>query len=161
MSHLDLLTSQASPTDSWQFVVTDYDEDIFTANERRLSEIVGKDIGGKLHTGRSRNDQTATDARLWLVSNDRSWITRTGAQLTCSFAKLSTFVNIFAALSRSALLERNRKSMSLCQGTRTYKSVTDVQMVNASADGRSELSLSDGHIGSYLMHKPYYWTTNV
>ncbi len=29
------------------------DEDIHTANERRLSEMVGKQIGGKLHTGRS------------------------------------------------------------------------------------------------------------
>ena len=32
------------------------DEDIHTANERRLSELVGG-VGGKLHTGRSRNDQ--------------------------------------------------------------------------------------------------------
>ncbi|KAG7562617.1 hypothetical protein FFLO_01990 [Filobasidium floriforme] len=43
------------------------DEDIHTANERRLSEIIGKDIGGKLHTGRSRNDQVATDMRIWLM----------------------------------------------------------------------------------------------
>lgn len=43
------------------------DEDIHTANERRLSEIVGKSIGGKLHTGRSRNDQVATDMRIWLM----------------------------------------------------------------------------------------------
>ncbi|KAL1407700.1 argininosuccinate lyase [Vanrija albida] len=43
------------------------DEDIHTANERRLSEIIGKDIGGKLHTGRSRNDQVATDMRIWLL----------------------------------------------------------------------------------------------
>ncbi|ORZ32052.1 argininosuccinate lyase [Catenaria anguillulae PL171] len=42
------------------------DEDIHTANERRLSEIIGKDVAGKLHTGRSRNDQVATDMRLWL-----------------------------------------------------------------------------------------------
>lgn len=28
------------------------DEDIHTANERRLSEIIGKEVGGKLHTGR-------------------------------------------------------------------------------------------------------------
>jgi len=41
------------------------DEDIHTANERRLTELVGK-VGGKLHTGRSRNDQVATDMRLWL-----------------------------------------------------------------------------------------------
>lgn len=42
------------------------DEDIHTAVERRLTEIVGK-VGGKLHTGRSRNDQVATDLRLWTV----------------------------------------------------------------------------------------------
>ncbi|KAL9098709.1 MAG: hypothetical protein Q9163_005677 [Psora crenata] len=53
------------------------DEDIHTANERRLSEIIGKEIGGKLHTGRSRNEQVATDMRLWLVEQLRkieSWI---------------------------------------------------------------------------------------
>lgn len=42
------------------------DEDIHTANERRLTELVGS-VGGKLHTGRSRNDQVATDYRLWLT----------------------------------------------------------------------------------------------
>ncbi|KAI1291755.1 Argininosuccinate lyase [Halotydeus destructor] len=42
------------------------DEDIHTANERRLKELVGSEIGGKLHTGRSRNDQVATDMKLWL-----------------------------------------------------------------------------------------------
>lgn len=41
------------------------DEDIHTANERRLTELIGA-VGGKLHTGRSRNDQVATDTRLWL-----------------------------------------------------------------------------------------------
>ena len=42
------------------------DEDIHTANERRLGELIGMDVAGKLHTGRSRNDQVATDMRLWL-----------------------------------------------------------------------------------------------
>lgn len=42
------------------------DEDIHTANERRLGEIIGTAIAGKLHTGRSRNDQVATDMRMWL-----------------------------------------------------------------------------------------------
>ena len=46
------------------------DEDIHTANERRLTEIIGP-VGGKLHTGRSRNDQVATDTRLWLVDAER------------------------------------------------------------------------------------------
>eukprot|EP00043_Microstomoeca_roanoka_P020113 m.237510 g.237510 ORF g.237510 m.237510 type:complete len:467 (-) comp17109_c1_seq1:6080-7480(-) len=48
-----------------EFVLLPSDEDIHTANERRLKEIVG-DVAGKLHTGRSRNDQVATDMRLWL-----------------------------------------------------------------------------------------------
>ncbi len=42
------------------------DEDVHTAVERRLTEIVGQ-VGGKLHTGRSRNDQVATDFRLWVM----------------------------------------------------------------------------------------------
>jgi argininosuccinate lyase len=42
------------------------DEDIHTAVERRLIELVGA-AGGKLHTGRSRNDQVATDLRLWVM----------------------------------------------------------------------------------------------
>ncbi|KAF8797926.1 argininosuccinate lyase [Phlegmacium glaucopus] len=46
------------------------DEDIHTANERRLSELIGP-LGGKLHTGRSRNDQVATDMRLWLLDEAR------------------------------------------------------------------------------------------
>jgi argininosuccinate lyase len=42
------------------------DEDIHTLVERLLYEEVG-DAAGKLHTGRSRNDQVATDTRLWAV----------------------------------------------------------------------------------------------
>ena len=40
-------------------------EDIHMAVEARLTAIVGE-VGGKLHTARSRNDQIATDVRLWL-----------------------------------------------------------------------------------------------
>ncbi|MCI0861444.1 MAG: argininosuccinate lyase [Chloroflexi bacterium] len=42
------------------------DEDIHTAVERLLTEQVGP-VAGKLHTGRSRNDQVATDFRLWVM----------------------------------------------------------------------------------------------
>ena len=52
---------------SGTFEVQPGDEDIHTAVERRLKEIVG-DVGGKLHTGRSRNDQVATDFRLFTLS---------------------------------------------------------------------------------------------
>jgi argininosuccinate lyase len=40
-------------------------EDVHSFVEARLTELVG-DLGRKLHTGRSRNDQVATDLRLWL-----------------------------------------------------------------------------------------------
>lgn len=48
-----------------RFTIQAGDEDIHTANERRLTELIGP-VAGKLHTGRSRNDQVATDVRLWL-----------------------------------------------------------------------------------------------
>jgi argininosuccinate lyase len=43
------------------------DEDVHGALERRLLEIVGDDVGGRLRAGRSRNDQVATDLRLLLL----------------------------------------------------------------------------------------------
>lgn len=52
------------------------DEDIHMAIERRLTEMIGP-VGGKLHTGRSRNDQVALDIRLYL----RSQLDRLQAEL--------------------------------------------------------------------------------
>ncbi len=51
--------------DDGSFPIADGDEDIHMAIERRLTEIVGP-LGGKLHTGRSRNDQVATDLAMYL-----------------------------------------------------------------------------------------------
>jgi argininosuccinate lyase len=50
--------------ESGQFVFADSDEDIHTAVERRLTEI-DPDGAGRLHAGRSRNDQVALDLRLY------------------------------------------------------------------------------------------------
>ncbi len=47
---------------SFAFVASD--EDVHTAVERRVTELAGS-AGAKLHTGRSRNDQVATDLRLY------------------------------------------------------------------------------------------------
>ncbi|HND49455.1 MAG TPA: argininosuccinate lyase, partial [Anaerolineales bacterium] len=52
---------------SGEFIFQPSDEDIHTAVERRLSELIGV-AAGKLHTGRSRNDQVATDFRLWMLN---------------------------------------------------------------------------------------------
>ncbi len=63
---LDGLDQVAAEFAQGQFVFAPTDEDIHTAVERRLRELVG-DVAGKLHTGRSRNDQVATDFRLWML----------------------------------------------------------------------------------------------
>jgi argininosuccinate lyase len=47
------------------FVFEDSQEDVHMAIEQRLMEKVGE-VGGKLHAGRSRNDQVAVDMRLFL-----------------------------------------------------------------------------------------------
>ena len=51
--------------DAERFAFMPQDEDIHMAIERRLTELIGP-VGGKLHTGRSRNDQVTTDLRLFL-----------------------------------------------------------------------------------------------
>ena len=48
----------------WQLAL----EDVHLNIEARLTNLIG-DAGKRLHTGRSRNDQVATDLRLWLRSN--------------------------------------------------------------------------------------------
>ena len=48
-----------------EFVWRLEDEDVHLNIEKRLTALVG-DAGKRLHTGRSRNDQVATDIRLWL-----------------------------------------------------------------------------------------------
>ena len=50
--------------ESGSFVFEATDEDIHTAVERRVTQIAG-DAGARMHTARSRNDQVATDLRLW------------------------------------------------------------------------------------------------
>jgi argininosuccinate lyase len=49
-----------------EFEFREDDEDIHMAIERRLTELLGP-LGGKLHTGRSRNDQVATDLALFVA----------------------------------------------------------------------------------------------
>jgi argininosuccinate lyase len=50
--------------DAGEFSLTLADEDVHTGVERRLRELIGG-VTGKLHTGRSRNDQVANDFRFW------------------------------------------------------------------------------------------------
>ncbi len=65
---LDALSVVSEELVGGTFVFDKADEDIHTAVERRVTELAGP-TGAKLHTGRSRNDQVATDLRLWTKRN--------------------------------------------------------------------------------------------
>ncbi len=60
---LDVLGADVA---SGAFVAAEDDEDVHTALERGLIDRIGPDVGGKLRAGRSRNDQIATQLRMWL-----------------------------------------------------------------------------------------------
>ncbi|MEO8092622.1 MAG: argininosuccinate lyase [bacterium] len=65
-SELDTgLTRVAAELEAGEFPFAGDDEDIHMAVERRLTELAGP-VGGKLHTGRSRNDQVNTDMALYV-----------------------------------------------------------------------------------------------
>src|SRR5436190_1976556 len=61
----DGLDRVAGELEHGDFPFAEGDEDIHMAVERRLTELIGP-LGGKLHTGRSRNDQVATDLALFV-----------------------------------------------------------------------------------------------
>ncbi|MDR1185879.1 MAG: argininosuccinate lyase [Bifidobacteriaceae bacterium] len=65
---LDRLTEEVR---TGEFVPAASDEDVHSALERRLIELAGPELGGKLRAGRSRNDQIATLIRLWLREQAR------------------------------------------------------------------------------------------
>ena len=81
---------------SGEFVIKPGDEDIHTANERRLTEIIGP-TGGKLHTGRSRNDQVATDTRLWTVEAERDILKDMAQLLTAGASMAKEWIDILMA----------------------------------------------------------------
>ncbi|KAL5607670.1 hypothetical protein FOBRF1_008167 [Fusarium oxysporum] len=70
------------------------DEDIHTANERRLAELIGPTIAGKLHTGRSRNEQIATDLRLWVRAQLDGLSEQLRAALTVCAARAKAEVDV-------------------------------------------------------------------
>ena len=83
------LESVKRELDRGQFVFSPQDEDIHMAIERRLTEVIGP-LGGKLHTGRSRNDQVALDIRLYLRT-----------QLDELHGQLAEFQRVFIAKAKA------------------------------------------------------------
>jgi argininosuccinate lyase len=67
------LVLEEADADTFEFL--DTDEDVHSAVERRLGELVGA-AAGKLHTGRSRNDQVSLDLRLYLKRSGGQRVTQ-------------------------------------------------------------------------------------
>lgn len=66
LAMIGALESLEADAASGAFTAIDSDEDVHSALERGLIERLGAELGGKLRAGRSRNDQVATDFRLYL-----------------------------------------------------------------------------------------------
>jgi argininosuccinate lyase len=64
------LAEISADVDSGAFEFLESDEDVHMAIERRLGEKIGP-LAGKLHTGRSRNDQVATDIAMAVMDHSR------------------------------------------------------------------------------------------
>ena len=58
-----------------EFAFSVSQEDIHMAVESRLSQIIGKELGGRLHTARSRNDQVALDFRAYCQNRTKELAT--------------------------------------------------------------------------------------
>jgi argininosuccinate lyase len=69
---LDALDRLEQDVTAGEFLPQLADEDVHTALERGLMERAGDALGGKLRAGRSRNDQIATQVRLYLRENART-----------------------------------------------------------------------------------------
>jgi len=90
--------------ESASLAFTESDEDIHTAVERRLGELIGP-LAGKLHTGRSRNDQVTTDFRLWMLDNlpalDAAIVGMQSALVALAEIHLSTLMPGYTHLQRA------------------------------------------------------------
>ncbi|MBI3995330.1 MAG: argininosuccinate lyase, partial [Nitrospirae bacterium] len=72
---------------------SDRDEDIHMAVERLLTETIGE-LGGKLHTGRSRNDQVALDLRLYLRDESQQIIRAVKALQSALVSKAKSHLDV-------------------------------------------------------------------
>ncbi|ALC39013.1 CG9510, partial [Drosophila busckii] len=69
------------------------DEDVHTVNERLLVALTGE-VGQRLHTGRSRNDQVVTDMKLWLRKAIRETLGRLRALLSAMAAQAESQLGV-------------------------------------------------------------------
>ncbi|WP_414549793.1 argininosuccinate lyase [Anabaena sp. CCY 0017] len=136
-------------------------EDVHFAVERRLTEIVG-DVGKKLHTARSRNDQVGTDTRLYLrdqIIAIRSHLREfQGVLLDIAEKHVETLIPGYTHLQRAQPLSLAHHLMAYFQmAQRDWERLEDVaRRVNISPLGCGALAGTtfpiDRHYTAELLH---------
>jgi argininosuccinate lyase len=120
-------------------------EDVHFAVERRLTELVG-DVGKKLHTARSRNDQVGTDTRLYLrdqIDQIRNALGKfQGVLLDLAEQNIETLIPGYTHLQRAQPLSLAHHLMAYFQMTqRDWERLRDVRSrVNISPLGSGALA---------------------
>src|SRR5690606_16229837 len=117
-------------------------EDVHTLVERLLHEEIGE-VAGKLHTGRSRNDQSATDLRLWGLGAARN-VAGALAGLVRALAELAErsrelLMPGYTHLQRAQPIRAAQWALA-----HAFAFLRDLERVRASADAASVLPLGSG-----------------
>lgn len=136
-------------------------EDVHFAVERRLTEIVG-DVGKKLHTARSRNDQVGTDTRLYLrdqIAQIRTHLREFQAVLLdLAEIHVETLIPGYTHLQRAQPLSLAHHLLAYFQmAQRDWERLADVnKRVNISPLGSGALAGTtfpiDRHYAAELLH---------
>lgn len=120
------------------------DEDIHSLVERLLVEEVG-DVGRKLHTGRSRNDQVATDLRLWGMDALRALDAEVGrlAQALAGLAEagMDVVIPAYTHLQQAQPIRAGHWALS-----HAWPLLRDRERIRRAADTASVLPLGSGAI---------------
>ncbi|MEL6247921.1 MAG: argininosuccinate lyase [Cyanobacteria bacterium J06627_15] len=128
-----------------RFTPTTAEEDVHFAVERRLTQLVG-DVGKKLHTARSRNDQVGTDVRLYVRSHIHRLRTLLNAYqnalLTLAEAHVETLIPGYTHLQRAQPLSLSHHLLAYVEmAQRDWDRLGDVlKRVNISPLGSGALA---------------------
>ena len=128
----DALESLPGKVERGEVKLRDDEEDVHMAIEAWLSETVGE-VAGKLHTGRSRNDQVATDLKLWcrdavakidaaigtVLEAAAGWAERFGEVPMPSYTHRQVAIPVMGGVwMRGALIEGLQRDRALLSGVR-------------------------------------------
>lgn len=153
-----------------EFLFLEADEDVHSATERRLIEKIG-DLGRKVHTGRSRNDQIALDLRLYLGRSGAAQLRhladmatvlvdqaeRVGDVVVPSYTHLQQAQAVPLAHHLLAYAEMLRRDAERMQAA-IYR--TQVSPLGASASGGSSLPL-DPATSARLLGWRWHFTNSM